>query len=94
MPIERRRWRPILVIAASLLIPALAAAEDVRIRATVAWVKDKTFRMEYEIAVDGRACASGFEVRAWVGRPSAPGARLEAKPIPDQVARLLRGDPQ
>ncbi|HTO12882.1 MAG TPA: thioesterase family protein [Candidatus Binatia bacterium] len=64
-----------------------------RIRATVAWVKDKTFRMEYEISVDGRACASGFEVRAWVKRPSAPGERLEARPIPDEVARLLRGDP-
>ena len=63
-----------------------------RIRATVAWVKAKTFRMEYEITVDGRACASGFEVRAWVQRPSAPGQRLHAKPIPDDVARRLRGD--
>ena len=64
----------------------------IQIRATVAWVKDKTFRMEYEITVDGRACASGFEVRAWVGRPAAPGARLEARPIPEEVARSLRGD--
>ena len=63
-----------------------------RIRATVAWVKDKTFRMEYEITVDGRACASGFEVRAWVQRPSAPGERVRAIPIPDEVARRLRGD--
>jgi len=63
-----------------------------RIRATVAWVKEKTFRMEYEITVGDRACASGFEVRAWVQRPSAPGERLQAKPIPDEVARRLRGD--
>jgi len=63
-----------------------------RIRATVAWVKEKTFRMEYEITVGDRACASGFEVRAWVQRPLAPGERLQAKPIPDEVARRLRGD--
>jgi len=48
--------------------------------------------MEYEITVDGRACASGFEVRAWVARPSVPGERLQARPIPDEVARRLRGD--
>jgi YbgC/YbaW family acyl-CoA thioester hydrolase len=64
-----------------------------RIRATVAWVKDKTFRMDYELTVDGRACATGFEVRAWVRRPSAPSEPLEARPIPGEVARLLRGDP-
>ena len=64
----------------------------IRIRATVAWIKDKTFRMEYEVTVDGRACASGFEVRSWVGRPATPGERLQAKPIPDDVARRLRGD--
>jgi 4-hydroxybenzoyl-CoA thioesterase len=63
------------------------------VQATVAWVKDKTFRMEYEVSVDGRACASGFEIRAWVQRPAAPDAQLHAKPIPDEVARLLRGDP-
>jgi len=66
--------------------------DTMAIRATVAWVKNKTFRMEYEISVEGRACASGFEVRAWVRRPSTPGERLEAQPIPDEVARLLRGE--
>jgi hypothetical protein len=48
--------------------------------------------MEYEIFVAGRASATGFEVRAWVKRPSAPGERLQAMPIPDEVARRLRGD--
>ena len=64
-----------------------------RIRATVAWVKDKTFRMEYDLTVDGRACATGFEVRAWVRRPSVPSEPIQAGPIPEEVARLLRGDP-
>jgi len=67
--------------------------DALRIRATVAWVKDKTFRMDYELTVDGRACATGFEVRAWVRQPSAPSEPLEARPIPGEVARLLRGDP-
>jgi 4-hydroxybenzoyl-CoA thioesterase len=61
----------------------------VRIRATVVWVQEKTFRMEYEISVDGRACASGFEVRAWVKRPPAPGERLQAGRIPEDIARRL-----
>jgi hypothetical protein len=40
MPIQaRRRWRSILVIVASCLVPVLAAAEDVRIRGTVANVR-------------------------------------------------------
>ena len=66
--------------------------EVMRIRAEVAWVKDKTFRMEYTVTVDGRECATGFEVRAWVRRPTTPDARLQAQPIPDEVARLLRGE--
>ncbi len=66
--------------------------DTLAIRSTVAWVKSTTFRMEHEISVDGRLCAAGFEIRAWVTQPSAPGARLQAVPIPDEVARRLRGD--
>jgi 4-hydroxybenzoyl-CoA thioesterase len=66
--------------------------DTLAIRAVVAWVKDKTFRMEYEIAVGERRCAAGFEVRAWVKRPSTPGGALEAGAIPEDVARRLRGD--
>jgi 4-hydroxybenzoyl-CoA thioesterase len=66
--------------------------DTLEIRALVAWVKAKTFRMEYEIAVDGRLCAAGFEVRAWVKRPTSPGEPLHAQPIPEDVARRLRGD--
>ena len=65
--------------------------DTLTIRALVAWVKDKTFRMEYEISIEGRLCAAGFEVRAWVKRPTTPAERLQAVPIPDEVARRLRG---
>ena len=66
--------------------------DTLEIRAVVAWVTDKTFRMEYEASVGGRLCAAGFEVRAWVKRPSAAGDKLEAVAIPEDVARRLRGD--
>jgi 4-hydroxybenzoyl-CoA thioesterase len=61
------------------------------IRSAVAWVKTTTFRMEHTISVDGRVCATGFEVRAWVARPTAPGGALSTKPIPDEVVRKLKG---
>ena len=61
------------------------------IRSTVAWVKDKTFRMEHTISAGETLCASGFEVRAWVAQPAAPGGRLSAKPIPDEVSCKLKG---
>jgi YbgC/YbaW family acyl-CoA thioester hydrolase len=64
----------------------------VTIRSRVAWVKGSTFRMEHEIAVGDASCARGFEVRAWVARPDAPGGRLRAKPVPEDVAALLSRD--
>jgi 4-hydroxybenzoyl-CoA thioesterase len=67
--------------------------DTLEIRAVVAWVKEKTFRMEYEIAVGARLCATGFEVRAWVKRPLSAEERLQAMPIPEDVVRRLRGDP-
>jgi 4-hydroxybenzoyl-CoA thioesterase len=66
--------------------------DTLAVRATVAWVKQRTFRMEYAITVGERAIATGFEVRAWVKRPTTPDGRLEAVAIPDAVASRLRGD--
>jgi hypothetical protein len=54
-------------------------------------VKDKTFRVEHEVSVGDRQCAAGFEVRAWVARPEEPGARLAAKPLPQEIAMRLKG---
>jgi 4-hydroxybenzoyl-CoA thioesterase len=67
--------------------------DTLTIRSSVAWVKERTFRVEHEIAVGERRCAAGFEIRAWVKRPEAPAGRLEAVAIPDDIARRLRGDP-
>jgi len=61
------------------------------IRSRVAWVRDKTFRVEHEISVGSRLCATGFEVRAWVARPTSPGEPLHAKPIPEDVVKRLTG---
>ena len=63
----------------------------VRIRSTVSEVRAKTFRVDHELAVGDRPCAAGFEVRAWVGTPSDPKARLKAKPFPEEVAVRLKG---
>ena len=60
-------------------------------RTRVVWVRAKTFRVEHELSVGDRRCAEGFEVRAWVARPAAPGARLRALPIPPEVISRLQG---
>jgi 4-hydroxybenzoyl-CoA thioesterase len=66
--------------------------DTVKVTATVAWVKEKMFRVEYEVTVGERSCATGFEIRAWVGRPSAPGAPLRALPIPVEVVAKLTSE--
>ena len=63
--------------------------DTMTVASTIAWVKEKTFRVEHEVAVADRHCADGFEVRAWVGRPSSPGERLRARPIPPEIAARL-----
>ena len=62
------------------------------IRSRVAWVRARIFRVEHHISAGARLCASGFEVRAWVALPKTPGERLRAVPIPEDVAKRLRGD--
>jgi YbgC/YbaW family acyl-CoA thioester hydrolase len=79
---------PIVESGATFVSP-IRYGDVVTIRSTVAWVKEKTFRMEHEVSVDGTVCARGFEVRAWVARPSTPGGPLKAKPIPPEVAARL-----
>jgi 4-hydroxybenzoyl-CoA thioesterase len=81
-----------IVESGSRFVSPVRYGDTLDIRAKVAWVKAKTFRMEHELSIDGRLCASGFEVRAWVKRPETPGGRLEALAIPEAVARRLRGE--
>jgi acyl-CoA thioesterase FadM len=65
--------------------------ETLQVSATIAWAKEKMFRVEYEVRVHDRLCATGFEVRAWVGRPATPDAPLRALPIPSDVLAKLTG---
>ncbi|HEX9127412.1 MAG TPA: thioesterase family protein, partial [Methylomirabilota bacterium] len=65
--------------------------ELVRIRSTVSEVRDKTFRIEHEISVGERQCATGFEVRAWVARADEAGGRLAATPFPAEIMARLKG---
>jgi acyl-CoA thioesterase FadM len=81
-----------IVESGSTFLSPVRHGDVLTIRSSVAWVKDKTFRMEHEISVGDRLCARGFEVRAWVRRPESPGGPLHAERIPPPVrARLGEG---
>jgi 4-hydroxybenzoyl-CoA thioesterase len=81
---------PIVESGARFVAP-VRYGDEVRIRSTVTEVRGKTFRVEHEVSVKGTRCATGFEIRAWVGLPEFPGARLRAKPFPPEVAARLKG---
>jgi len=80
---------PIVESGSTFLAP-IRYGDQVKIRSTVAWVKEKTFRMEHEIMVGTTLCARGFEVRAWVSRPATADERRRATPIPEHISRLLK----
>jgi YbgC/YbaW family acyl-CoA thioester hydrolase len=80
-----------IVESGSTFVSPVRYGDVLTIRSVVAWVKDKTFRMEHEVSVGPRLCARGFEVRAWVRRPDTPGGPLHAEPIPPAVRRALGG---
>ena len=61
---------PILEAGSRFAAP-VRYGDAVAVRTRVAWVKEKTFRVEHELSVGDRRCAEGFEVRAWVARPEA-----------------------
>ena len=82
---------PILESGARFLAP-VRYGDTLHVRAVVAWVKDKTFRVEYAVVVGDRHCASGFEVRAWVAKPTTPGERLHARSIPPEIVAKLTGE--
>ena len=66
--------------------------DQVRIQTTVSEVHEKTFRIEHEVLVGPRRCASGFEVRAWVAQPETPDGALATRPIPARVVARLKGE--
>jgi 4-hydroxybenzoyl-CoA thioesterase len=81
---------PIVETGSRFLSP-VRYGDLVSVRSRVAWVRQRTFRVEHELAVGERRCASGFEVRAWVPRPERPGLPLRAAPMPAEVAARLAG---
>ena len=81
---------PILEAGSRFFAP-VRYGDAVAVRTRVVWVREKTFRVEHELSVGDRRCAEGFEIRAWVARPEAPGARLRALRIPSEVTAKLGG---
>ena len=90
-PAERIVGVPIVESGARFASP-VRYGDEVRIETTVSEVREKTFRVEHEVAVGSRRCAAGFEVRAWVTRPEHPGGALEARPIPAGIVARLKGE--
>lgn len=90
-PRHRAVGVPVLEVGSRFRSP-VRYGDVVTVRSRVAWVRDRAFRVEHELSVDGRLCAEGFEVRAWVDLPATPGARLSASPLPPEVAAGLRGE--
>ena len=82
---------PIVDVGARFASP-VRYGDIMTIRASVGYVKEKTFRIDHEVSVGERHCATGFEVRAWVAQPDEPGGRLRAKALPIEVATKLRGE--
>jgi acyl-CoA thioester hydrolase len=66
--------------------------DTVTVRASISEVREKIFRVDHEVSVGERHCASGFEVRAWVGQPDEPGGELHAKPLPIEIVTKLKGE--
>ena len=90
-PAERIVGVPIVESGARFASP-VRYGDLVRIETTVREVREKTFRVEHEVSVGERRCASGFEVRAWVGLPERPGGPLAARAIPAGIAARLKGE--
>jgi YbgC/YbaW family acyl-CoA thioester hydrolase len=79
-----------IVESGSTFMAPVRYGDVVSIRSTVAWVKEKTFRMEHEIMVGSTLCARGFEIRAWVARPTTAEEPPRARPIPEAISRRLK----
>jgi YbgC/YbaW family acyl-CoA thioester hydrolase len=81
---------PIVDVGARFASP-VRYGDTVTVRASVSEVREKTFRVDHEVSVRERHCASGFEVRAWVAQPDEAGGRLRATALPIEVATRLKG---
>jgi YbgC/YbaW family acyl-CoA thioester hydrolase len=90
-PAERIVGVPIVEAGARFASP-VRYGDQVRIHTTVSEVREKTFRVEHEVSVGQRRCASGFEVRAWVARPEDSDGALAARPIPARIVARLKGE--
>lgn len=80
-----------IVESGSRFVAPVRYGDVVTIRSAVTGVRARTFRLEHAVSVGVTACATGFEIRAWVARPAVPGGRLHAIPIPAEVVERLTG---
>jgi YbgC/YbaW family acyl-CoA thioester hydrolase len=94
-PVLFPRYRVVgvpIVDAGARFASPVRYGDTVTVRASISEVREKTFRVDHDVSVGARHCASGFEVRAWVAEPEEPGGKLRAKALPIEVATKLRGE--
>lgn len=68
---------------------ALVRYDDVvTLEASVAEIRDRSFRVDHVVSRNGNVVARGYEVRVWV---AIDGARLERHSLPEAVRGALAG---
>jgi acyl-CoA thioester hydrolase len=88
--LEQGRAVPILESKARFLLP-LAYAEEVEIETSVAEVKTRALRLEYQVSRGDELVCEAYEVRAWVVMPGPEHPRVAAEDLPDALRRALSG---
>lgn len=81
-----------------MLTPALAivrapvrSGEILIIEGEATDITDKTLRVDDRIPAEPTLGATGFERRAWVGRPARAPDRPRARPVAVAISRTLGG---
>lgn len=63
--------------------------DTIAVTSEVTKVGGKSFTVQHRLHVGERLVVEGYEVRVWAA--AAPGGGLDARPIPDEVRRILEG---
>jgi 4-hydroxybenzoyl-CoA thioesterase len=66
--------------------------DTVTIESEFTRVGTSSFDITHRIVKDGKVTVEGFEKRVWVGRDLNDPSKIKSKPIPDNLAKLFRGE--
>jgi 4-hydroxybenzoyl-CoA thioesterase len=83
---------PLVETRARFLLPT-RYGDEVTIETAVTACGRSSFKLEHRLAKDGALAVEGSEARVWVARDAADPQRMQAKPIPADVAARLTQAP-